>query len=124
MDTQLLFGNATNTETPMLAVFAVDIAAAKNEKPQPVLLTSLNNIQDATKRLIESGEFKATLGEVVILHGPTGLKAERLLLVGLGKAKDFSLDRVRKGAGDCSTGGETAIGSETGDRISGRSCTS
>ena len=27
------------------------------------------------------------------------MKAERLLLVGLGKAKDFSLDRVRKGAG-------------------------
>jgi len=99
MDTQLLFGNAIDTATPMLAVFAVDVAAAKNEKPQPALLTSLNNIQDATRRLIESGEFKATLGEVVILHGPTGLKAERLLLVGLGKAKDFSLDRVRKGAG-------------------------
>ena len=99
MDTHLLFGNAIDTETPMLAVFAVDIAAAKNEKPQPVLLTSLNNIEDAARRLIESGEFKATLGEVVLLHAPTGLKAERLLLVGLGKSKDLSLDRVRKGAG-------------------------
>ena len=99
MDTQLSFGNATEFEMPMLAVFAVDVAAEKDEKPQPALLTSLKNIQDATRRLTESGEFKAALGEVVILHAPTGLKAERLLLVGLGKAKDFSLDRVRKGAG-------------------------
>ena len=27
------------------------------------------------------------------------MKAERLLIVGLGKAKDLSLDRLRKGAG-------------------------
>ena len=99
MDTQLLFGKATEFETPMLAVFAVDVAAKSDEKPQPILLASLNSIENAAKRLIESGEFKATLGEVVLLHAPTGLKAERLLLVGLGKAKDLSLDRVRKGAG-------------------------
>ncbi len=99
MDTQLLYGNATEFETPMLAVFAVDAAAKSDEKPQPTLLTSSQNIEGAARRLVESGEFKATLGEVVILHAPAGLNAERLLLVGLGKAKDFSLDRVRKGAG-------------------------
>jgi leucyl aminopeptidase len=99
MDTQLLYGNANEIETPMLAVFAVDVAAKSDEKPQPILLASLKTVENAAKRLIESGEFKATLGEVVILHSPAGLKAERLLLVGLGKAKDFSLDRVRKGAG-------------------------
>ena len=99
MNTQLLYGNADEIETPMLAVFAVDVAAKGDEKPQPILLSSLKNVENAAKRLIESGEFKATLGEVVILHGPAGLKAERLLLVGLGKAKDFSLNQVRKGAG-------------------------
>ena len=34
-----------------------------------------------------------------LLHAPAGLKAERLLLVGLGKAKTLSINEVRKGAG-------------------------
>ena len=45
------------------------------------------------------GEFKAGLGEIALLHAPEGIRARRLLLVGLGKAKDVSLDRIRKGAG-------------------------
>ena len=35
----------------------------------------------------------------MLLHGPGGVKAERLLIVGLGKAKTLSVDEVRKGAG-------------------------
>jgi leucyl aminopeptidase len=99
MDTKLLFGNATEFETPMLAVFAVDLAVEKDAKPQPAVLTSLGSAENVTRRLIDSGEFKAALGEVVVLHAPAGMKAERLLLVGLGNAKDFCLDKVRKGAG-------------------------
>ena len=49
--------------------------------------------------MLASGEFKATLGETLLLHAPNGLKAERLLVVGLGKAKTLSVDEVRKGAG-------------------------
>jgi leucyl aminopeptidase len=49
--------------------------------------------------LLTSNEFKAALGEVALLHAPSDLKSDRLLLVGLGKAADLSLDRIRKGAG-------------------------
>jgi len=56
-------------------------------------------VQQAAAALLASGEFKAGLGEVALLHAPAGVKAERLLLVGLGKAKDLTLDRIRKGAG-------------------------
>ena len=56
-------------------------------------------VAGAARSLLQSGEFKAGLGEIALMHAPQGLKAERLLLVGLGKAKDISLDRVRKGAG-------------------------
>jgi leucyl aminopeptidase len=99
MDINLFFGDATAFSAPMLALFAVDIAAGKDTEPQVVLLTSLGAVADSARSLLQSGEFKAGLGEVVLLHIPAGLKAERLLLVGLGKAKDVSLDRVRKGAG-------------------------
>ena len=99
MDTKLIFGNMAAFATPMLAVFAVDLAADKNAEPRPAALTGSADLQRAAATLLASGEFKAGLGEVALLHAPTGVKAERLLLVGLGKAADFSLDRVRKGAG-------------------------
>ena len=99
MDTKLVFGNAVAFATPMLAVFAVDLAADKNAEPRPAALTGSADLQRAAATLLASGEFKAGLGEVALLHAPSGVKAERLLLVGLGKAADFSLDRVRKGAG-------------------------
>jgi leucyl aminopeptidase len=98
MDTKLFFGNAAAFETPMLAVFAVDLATDKDDS-RPTLLTSVQPALDAARRLMASGEFKAALGETVLLHAPAGLKAERLLLVGLGKVKDLSFDRVRKGGG-------------------------
>jgi len=99
MNTNLIFGDAATVATPALAVFAVDRQQDKNAEPQPTLLTTLGDIQTAVSALLESGEFKAALGEVVVLHAPAGLDAERLLLVGLGKAKDLSLDALRKGAG-------------------------
>ena len=99
METKLLFGNAVEFATPMLAVFAVDLSAGKDAAPQPAMLSGSNAVQQAAAALLASGEFKAGLGEVALLHAPAGVKAERLLLVGLGKAKDLTLDRIRKGAG-------------------------
>jgi leucyl aminopeptidase len=99
MDMKLLFDDVTAFETPMLAVFAVDLANGKDDGPRPALLSASLSINSAAQALLQSGEFKAALGEVALLHAPAGLKAERLLLVGLGKLKDLSLDRIRKGAG-------------------------
>src|SRR3984885_8307741 len=99
MTTNLLFQDAASFATPMLAIFAVDIATAKNADPMLALLTTSDAVTDAAAKVLASGEFKATLGETLVLHAPGGLKAERLLIVGLGKAKDLSVDEVRKGAG-------------------------
>jgi leucyl aminopeptidase len=99
MDTKLFFGDAAGFETPMLAVFAVDVATSKNAEPLPALLTTSDAVTDAAARQLSTGEFKAALGETLLLHSPAGLKAERLLVVGLGKAADLSIDHVRKGAG-------------------------
>jgi leucyl aminopeptidase len=99
MQTKLFTGDATTFDTPLLAVFAVDTATDKKQPPQPTLFTSHSAITTAAQQLLTSGEFKATLGEIALLHSPSGLKAERLLLVGLGKAKDLSPDTIRKGSG-------------------------
>jgi leucyl aminopeptidase len=99
MDTRVLFQDAAGFATPMLAVFAVDIATGKDAEPLPALLTTSDAVTNAAAKVLESGEFKVTLGESLLLHAPSGLKAERLLIVGLGKAKTLSVDEIRKGAG-------------------------
>jgi leucyl aminopeptidase len=104
MNTKLVFADVDGFQTPMLAVFAVDLATGKNVEPRPLLLTSSIDVADAAARALGPGEFKAGLGDTALIHmtdemKAAGLQAERLLIVGLGKAKDFSLDKLRKGAG-------------------------
>ena len=99
MDSKLIFQDAGTLPVPMLAVFAVDIAIKKEGEPMPVLLTTSDAVTNAAETVMRSGEFKALLGETLLLHAPAGVKAERLLIVGLGKAKTLSSDEVRKGAG-------------------------
>ena len=99
MDTKLLFQDAAGFQTPMLTVFAVDLALSKDADPLLALLTTSDAITNAAAKVVASGEFKATLGETLLLHAPGGLKPERLLLVGLGKAKSLSVHEVRLGAG-------------------------
>ncbi len=104
MDTKLLFEDACGFQAPILAVFAVDLADGKAEQPRPALLTSSSKVANAAGHVLASGEFKAALGEALLLHAPDGFKAhdlsaQRLLLVGLGKAVDCSPDKIRRGAG-------------------------
>lgn len=99
MDTRLFFQEAAGFATPMLAVFAVDVAIGKDADPLVALLTTSDAVSNAAAAVLATGEFRATLGEQLLLHKPDGLKAERLLVVGLGKAKTLSVDAVRKAAG-------------------------
>jgi len=99
MDMKLTRSDLASFATPLLAVFAIDAAEPKAERPLPTLLTSDEAISAAAGIVLASGEFKATAGEIVVIHDPSGLAADRLLIVGLGKASSLSLDDFRKGGG-------------------------
>ena len=99
MITKLLFEDAAALETPLLAVFAVDTATGKDAAASVTLLTGSEAIKTAAAKVLASGEFKAGVCETVLLHAPAGVTAERLLVIGLGKASKLSLDEVRKGGG-------------------------
>jgi leucyl aminopeptidase len=99
MTTKLLFQDPASFVSPLLTVFAVDTATGKDEAPSLALLTTSDALVKAAATWLASGEFKATLGETLLLHAPANVKAERLLIVGLGKAKALSVHEVRKGAG-------------------------
>lgn len=98
MDTKLMFQDAAGMATPMLAVFAVDVSIGKDAEPLVALLTTSDAVSNAVAGILLTGEFRAALGEQLLLHKPDGLKAERLLVVGLGKVKTLSVDVVRKAA--------------------------
>src|SRR5579875_3996554 len=99
MQTKLAFQDPAAFATPLLAVFAVDIASGKDAAPSPALLTTSDAIAKAAAPWLDGGEFKAALGETLLLHAPDGIKAGRLLIIGLGKATSLSTHDCRKGAG-------------------------
>ena len=101
MKTQLLQNEAAKATTELLVVFAADQQTSKepNAKADPVLLTEDAALLSAAKSALASGEFKAAASETILLHAPAGLKASRLLIVGLGKKAKASVHDVRKAAG-------------------------
>ena len=98
MTSKLLFQDPSGFATPLLVVFAVDIATGKDDF-SPALLTTSDAIGNAATEWLATGEFKATVAEPLLLRRPAGLKAERLLIVGLGKAKSLTANELRKAAG-------------------------
>jgi leucyl aminopeptidase len=99
MTTKLAYQEPATFATPILAVFAVDIATGKDATPSPALLTTSDDLANAAAPWLASGEFKATVGETLLLHAPASVKAERLLIIGLGKAAALTPHELRKGAG-------------------------
>ena len=99
MITKLLFQDPAGFSAPLLAVFAVDIATAEADAPSPALLTTSDALANAAARWLTTGEFKATLGETLLLHGPANTAAERIVIIGLGKIKSLTPHEVRKGGG-------------------------
>jgi len=99
VNASLRFQSPVDFASPLLAVFAVDTSTDK--EPSPALLTTSQPLLAATAPWLRGAhkEFKATLGETLLLHKPAGIAAERLLVIGLGKASALTADSIRKGAG-------------------------
>jgi leucyl aminopeptidase len=99
MNTNLAFAPTFDVETELLAVFAVDAAPKGSSKPEVRLLAGDDAVANAARTVLDGGEFKAEPCETLLLHSPSGLKARRLLIVGLGKSAKLTPHEVRKGAG-------------------------
>jgi leucyl aminopeptidase len=97
MDTRLIAANFAEVETECLVTLALDHGS--NQKNEPRLTAKDAALEKAVADLIASGEITGKAYEAVILHRPQGLKAKRLLVIGAGKAKNFSHVEVRKAAG-------------------------
>jgi leucyl aminopeptidase len=97
MKTTLSYSDPAELETECLAVVVVDQGA--KGKPAPTLLGGNQAVQKSAGELLASGEVSGKIFETVMVHRPQGLKARRLLLVGGGRARNFSSFELRKMAG-------------------------
>jgi len=97
MKTILSTASPAQIETECLVIPVLDAGEGKDSKPE--LQASDAALNSAASELISAKEVTGKLFEAVLLHRPQGLKARRLLLVGGGKAKNFSSYELRKLAG-------------------------
>ncbi|HEX6496764.1 MAG TPA: M17 family peptidase N-terminal domain-containing protein, partial [Acidobacteriaceae bacterium] len=98
MKTELSSLAPASFETEMLVVFAVNKADKKDKQaaPQIELLTADPSVTAAAAKAISGREFSGGSCETLLLHQPGGLKAARLLIVGVAKS---TLAELRKAAG-------------------------
>src|SRR5450755_3680627 len=102
MKTILSLANPAEVETDCLVAIVLD-KAEKNrpekDKPQLSIETSDAAVKEAAADVIAGGEVTGKPFETTLLHRPAKLKAKRLLLLGGGKAKNFSAFELRRLAG-------------------------
>jgi leucyl aminopeptidase len=78
---------------------AAVILLFENEKPGKVAERVDKAVGGMISRLIKKGDFKPKTGAVHLLYPEGRLPAVRLLLVGLGKRSEFTINRLRQAAG-------------------------
>jgi leucyl aminopeptidase len=98
MKTDLRFENAAQAETELLVVFAINQADKKDAqaKPKLALLSEDAALGKLTAPYFAGQEFAAGSAETLLLHSPDGLKAKRLLVVGV---ETVNANELRKAAG-------------------------
>src|SRR6266852_5889804 len=107
MDIRLIAASVAEVETECLVIIALDHGALNSgtanngakQKSDPKLAVKDAALDKAVADLIASGEITGKSFEAILLHRPQGLKAARLLVIGAGKAKNFSSVELRKAAG-------------------------
>ena len=78
------------------------LAGYEDDKSLPKNMQILDKpLHGALHELRHSGEFKGTQNQTVIFHTQGAIAAKRILLVGLGKREDMTLDRIRQAAATC-----------------------
>lgn len=94
MDTKVSKGDPLKQKTPCLV-----LGALEGKVTSPLFKELDAQMEGALGRAVREQEFSGKSKETLLLHSGRRLPAERILLIGLGKEKKASLDRLRQAAG-------------------------
>ncbi len=95
MKTTVKQGTLTGTPTEVLVIPGYEGEAGFGKAIQPLD----RNLGGQLTELRKSGEFQGKPNQTVLVHTRGAVPAKRILLVGLGKHEDLTLDRVRQAMG-------------------------
>src|ERR1700753_802172 len=101
MQTKFISAKPDRVTSGLLVIFALDSTEKDSKQKKQAqravkLVTGGSAVTKATATILKSGEIAAGSCETALLHAPDGFKAQRILLVGLGK---LTTTEVRKAAG-------------------------
>ena len=91
MDTKVVSGDITQQKVGAIVVNLFEGVTA----PEGATGAVDRSLDGAISRLIEEGEIKGKKGEMTLLHPLGKMVPSRVVIAGLGKASDFSIDAVR-----------------------------
>ncbi len=97
MNFNLHFESPAEIQSECLVVVVLDHGEGSNN--QAKVFSTDSGVIEAAHDVIQSGEVTGKSYETTLVHRPHGLKAKRLLLIGGGKAKNFSTVELRRVAG-------------------------
>jgi len=91
MEIKVIAGDATRVETG-----AIVIGFFKDTESLDGDLATIDKVLDgAISRLVSQGEVKGKMGEITVVHSLGKLSVARVVIVGLGKREELTLDRIR-----------------------------
>ncbi len=97
MNIKIATTDPTSLDTEALVVLAIDGGDKDNNKPE--FQAKGDAVNKVTADQVAAREITGRLFETTLLYKPEGFKSKRLLVVGCGKAKNFSSHELRKVAG-------------------------
>jgi len=97
MKIELSLSTPGDIQTECLVVVALD--HGEQDKPQANLAAADSALGQAAAGVVGTGDVTGKIFETTVVHHPAKLKAKRLLIIGAGKAKNFSLYELRRVAG-------------------------
>jgi leucyl aminopeptidase len=97
MKIELSLSTPGDVQTECLVVVALD--HGEQDTPQANLATADSTLGQAAAGVVGTGDVTGKIFETTVVHHPAKLKAKRLLIIGAGKAKNFSLYELRRVAG-------------------------
>src|SRR5712675_815313 len=79
---------------------ALVVSVFEGETATEGILADLNKrTNEIVANVIGPDEMRGKVGDMVYIHRPEGLKAKRLLLIGIGKREDVTTETIRRMAG-------------------------
>ena len=98
MDIQVISGKIRDVKADAVIVSLLDWET--NDKPLTGAVGAVDDAMGgAIRELVASGDLKGKLNQTAVLYPRGAIQAERVIVVGIGKAQDLTLDKVRQAAG-------------------------